>query len=175
MGGINNSQLNELKNGVLKGDVLGVKQEEKELVYDEVIRELIKRLDLRNSTDIPSHILGITQSDIDRWNNDEKGIISESDPTIASFLKSITQEDIDRWNNVKEEKVQITEDTAFAQIGDTQKDFNKNVSDYKIHADLRNNEQDDRLSDIENKNIDQDDLINSLQADLDNKQDRTIS
>ena len=94
------------------------------------------------------------------------------DPSVASWIKSITQADIDNWSKVEDGEVKITEATNFAQIEQTQKDFNKNVSDYKINADLKNNEQDDRLSDIENKNIDQDDLINDLQADLDNKQDR---
>jgi hypothetical protein len=115
MSGINNSQLNELKNGVLKGNVLGVKQEEKELVYDEVIRELIKRLDLRNSNNIPSHILGITQSDIDRWNNDE-GLLTELDPTISSWIKSITQSDIDRWNSSKETTSNIIATTTIGAV-----------------------------------------------------------
>ena len=65
-----------------------------------------------------------------------------------------------------DEKVQITEDTAFAQIGQTQKDFNKNVSDYKINADLKNQEQDDRMSNIEGENIAQDDLINDLSSEI---------
>ena len=42
-----------------------------------------------------------------------------------------------------DEKVQITEATNFAQIGQTQKDFNKKVSDYKASSDLKNQEQDD--------------------------------
>ena len=56
----------------------------------------------------------------------------EQDPTVPNHVKTIKQEDIDNWNNVKEEKVQITEATNFAQIGQTQKDFNKNVSDKVI-------------------------------------------
>ena len=68
-----------------------------------------------------------------------------------------------------DEKVQITEDTSFAQIGQTQKDFNKNVSDYKTNSDLKNQEQDNRLTDIESENIAQNDLINDLQISLDNK------
>ena len=51
-----------------------------------------------------------------------------------------------------DEKVQITEATNFAQIGQTQKDFNKNVSDYKTNSDLKNQEQDDRLTNIEGIN-----------------------
>ena len=76
----------------------------------------------------------------------------EQDPTVPNHVKTIKQEDIDNWNNVKEEEVQITEDTAFAQIDQTQKDFNKNVSDYKISADLKNQEQDDRLENLEGIN-----------------------
>ena len=69
----------------------------------------------------------------------------EQDPTVPNHVKTIKQEDIDNWNNVKEEEVQITEDTNFAQIGQTQKDFNKKVSDYKASSDLKNQEQDDRM------------------------------
>ena len=72
-------------------------------------------------------------------------------------------------NNIEliDEKVQITEDTSFAQIGESQKDFNKNVSDYKINADLKNQEQDDRLTAIEGENVAQYDLINDLSSELD--------
>ena len=91
----------------------------------------------------------------------------EQDPTVPNHVKTIKQEDIDNWNNVKEEEVQITEDTVFAQIEQTQKDFNKNVSNYKTNSDLKNQEQDDRLSDIESKNIAQDDLINDLSSAID--------
>ena len=93
----------------------------------------------------------------------------EQDPTVPNHVKTIKQEDIDNWNNVKEEEVQITENTNFAQIGQTQKDFNKKVSDYKASSDLKNQEQDNRLSDIESENVAQNDLINGLQADLDNQ------
>ena len=62
----------------------------------------------------------------------------EQDPTVPNHVKTIKQEDIDNWNNVKEEEVQITEATNFAQIGDNQKDFNKSVSNYKIDSDLKN-------------------------------------
>ena len=68
------------------------------------------------------------------------------------------------WNNIEDIEVQITEATNFAQVGQNQKDFNKNVSDYKINADLKNNEQDDRMSDIESENVSQNDLINSKEA-----------
>lgn len=51
-----------------------------------------------------------------------------------------------------DEKVQITEDTDFAQIGQTQKDFNKNVSDYKTTSNLKNQEQDDRIENLEGIN-----------------------
>ena len=71
-----------------------------------------------------------------------------------------------------DEKVQITEATDFAQIGQTQKDFNKNVSDYKTNSDLKNQEQDNRLTDIESENIEQYGLINDLQTSLNNKQDK---
>lgn len=71
-----------------------------------------------------------------------------------------------------DEKVQITEATNFAQIGQTQKDFNKSVSNYKTNSDLKNQEQDNRLSDIEGKNIAQDDLINDLSSELDTEKGR---
>ena len=71
-----------------------------------------------------------------------------------------------------DEKVQITEATNFAQIGQTQKDFNKKVSDYKASSDLKNQEQDDRMSDIESENVAQNDLINGLQTTLDGKLDK---
>ena len=71
-----------------------------------------------------------------------------------------------------DEKVQITEATNFAQIGQNQKDFNKKVSDYKASSDLKNQEQDDRMSDIESENVAQNDLINGLQTTLDGKLDK---
>ena len=86
----------------------------------------------------------------------------EQDPTVPNHVKTIKQEDIDNWNNVKEEEVQITEDTVFAQIEQTQKDFNKSVSDYKVSSDLKNQEQDGRLETIESENTAQNDLINGL-------------
>ena len=48
-------------------------------------------------------------------------------------LKQILQNLQTQINNIEltDEKVQITEDTDFAQIGQTQKDFNRSVSDYK--------------------------------------------
>lgn len=66
-----------------------------------------------------------------------------------------------------DEKVQITETTNFAQIGQTQKDFNRSVSNYKTNSDLKNQEQDDRLTDIEGENVAQYDLINDLNSELD--------
>ena len=76
---------------------------------------------------------------------------------------------------LSDEKVQITEDTSFAQIGQSQKDFNKNASDYKINSDLKNQEQDDRLTDIEDENAAQNDLINDLQNSFNLKQDKLSS
>ena len=96
----------------------------------------------------------------------------EQDPTVPNHVKTIKQEDIDNWNNVEEEEVQITEDNHFATIGQTQKDFNKNVSDYKTNSDLKNQEQDDRLIDIEGENIAQYDLINDLNSELDSERAR---
>ena len=74
-----------------------------------------------------------------------------------------------------DEKVQITEDTSFANVGQSQKDFNKNASDYKINSDLKNQEQDDRLTDIEDENAAQNDLINDLQNSFNLKQDKLSS
>ena len=71
-----------------------------------------------------------------------------------------------------DEKVQITENTDFAQIGESQKDFNKSVSDYKINSDLKNQEQDDRLTSIEGDNITQYDLINDLNSELQSEKTR---
>ena len=51
-----------------------------------------------------------------------------------------------------DEKVQITENTSFGQIGQNQKDFNKNVSDYKETVDIKNIEQDERLENLEGIN-----------------------
>ena len=51
-----------------------------------------------------------------------------------------------------DEKVQITETTNFAQIGQTQKDFNKNISNYKVLVDNKNIEQDGRLENLEGIN-----------------------
>ena len=86
-------------------------------------------------------------------------------------LKQILQNLQTKIDNIEltDEKVQITEATNFAQIGQTQKDFNKSVSDYKVSSDLKNQEQDDRMSNIEGENVAQNDLINGLQADLNSK------
>ena len=65
----------------------------------------------------------------------------EQDPTVPNHVKNIKQEDIDNWNkvkdaeNVEDVKVQITENTLFAEIGQNQKDFNKNISNYKVLID----------------------------------------
>ena len=53
---------------------------------------------------------------------------------------------------LSDEKVQITEATNFAQIGQTQKDFNKSVSDYKEIVDIKNIEQDERIENLEGIN-----------------------
>lgn len=98
--------------------------------------------------------------------------LDEQDPTVPNHVKNIKQEDIDNWNKVEDIEVQITEDNSFAIIGQNQKDFNKNVSDYKISADLKNQEQDDRMSDIEGHNTAQDDLINDLSSELDSERAR---
>ena len=73
---------------------------------------------------------------------------------------------------LSDEKVQITEDTSFANIGQSQKDFNKNASDYKINSDLKNQEQDDRLTEIEGEIIAQSDLIHDLNTVLDSERAR---
>ena len=73
----------------------------------------------------------------------------EQDPTVPNHVKNIKQEDIDNWNKVEDAEVQITEDTYFTEIGQNQKDFNKNVSDYKTNSDLKNQEQDSRLVNLE--------------------------
>ena len=74
-----------------------------------------------------------------------------------------------------DEKVQITEATSFADIGQTQKDFNKNVSNYRVLVDNKNIEQDDRLTDIEDENAAQNNLINGLQTALDGKLNKPTS
>ena len=69
-------------------------------------------------------------------------------------LKQILQNLQTQINNIEltDEKVQITENTDFAQVGENQKIFNKNVSIYKNNNDLKNQEQDDRLTNIEGIN-----------------------
>lgn len=79
----------------------------------------------------------------------------EQDPTVPNHVKNIKQEDIDNWNKVKDiedVKVQITEDTLFAEIGQTQKDFNKNISNYKVIVDNKNIEQDGKIANLEGVN-----------------------
>ena len=79
----------------------------------------------------------------------------EQDPTVPNHVKNIKQEDIDNWNKVKDiedVKVQITENTLFAEIGQNQKDFNKNISNYKVIIDNKNIEQDGRIENLEGIN-----------------------
>ena len=76
----------------------------------------------------------------------------EQDPTVPNHVKTIKQEDIDNWNKVEDVEVQITENTDFAEIGQNQKDFNKNVSDYKVIIDNKNIEQDGRIENLEGVN-----------------------
>ena len=89
-------------------------------------------------------------------------------------LKQILQNLQTQIDNIEltDEKVQITETTNFTQIGQTQKDFNKNVSDYKTSSDLKNQEQDDRLTNVEGDNTAQYDLINDLNSELDSERAR---
>ena len=63
----------------------------------------------------------------------------------------LTEEQYNNIDNIEliDEKVQITENTGFAQIGQTQKDFNKSVSDYKEIVDIKNIEQDERIENLE--------------------------
>ena len=96
----------------------------------------------------------------------------EQDPTVPSHVKNITEQDISNWNNIEDIEVQITETTNFAEVGQNQKDFNKNVSDYKISIDSKNQEQDDRLTYIEGDNTAQYDLINDLNSELDSEKAR---
>ena len=69
-------------------------------------------------------------------------------------LKQILQNLQTQIDNIEltDEKVQITENTDFAQIGENQKIFNKNVSIYKNNNDLKNQEQDGRLENLEGIN-----------------------
>ena len=82
----------------------------------------------------------------------------EQDPTVPNHVKTIKQEDINNWNKIKDAEdiedvqVQITENTLFAEIGQNQKDFNKNVSDYKVIIDNKNIEQDGRIENLEGVN-----------------------
>ena len=68
----------------------------------------------------------------------------------------LTEEQYNNIDNIEltDEKIQITETTDFAQIGQNQKDFNKNVSDYKGVVDSN---------------------IQGLQTALDGKQDKLSS
>ena len=66
----------------------------------------------------------------------------------------LTEEQYNNIDNIEltDEKVQITENTNFGQIGDNQKDFNRNVSDYKVIVDSKNIEQDERIENLEGIN-----------------------
>ena len=66
----------------------------------------------------------------------------------------LTEEQYNNIDNIEliDEKVQITENTNFGQIGDNQKDFNRNVSDYKETVDSKNIEQDERIENLEGIN-----------------------
>ena len=90
------------------------------------------------------------------------------------ILKQLILDLQTQMNNIEliDEKVQISEATNFAQIGQSQKDFNKNVSDYKTNSDLKNQEQDDRLTEIEGETAAQYESINNLQTSLNNKLDK---
>ena len=83
-------------------------------------------------------------------------------------LKQILQNLQTQIDNIEltDEKVQITENTGFAQIGENQKIFNKNVSIYKNSNDLKNQEQDNRLDLIEQENQNQNILISELENDI---------
>lgn len=48
---------------------------------------------------VPAHVKGISQADINNWNNDQVGITSESDPTVPSVVKAITSANIANWNS----------------------------------------------------------------------------
>lgn len=98
--------------------------------------------------------------------------LDEQDPTVPNHVKNIKQEDIDNWNKVEDIEVQITEDNSFATIGQNQKDFNISVSNYKISSDLKNQEQDDRLTDIENENATQEESIQELRNNTNDEIDR---
>ena len=77
---------------------------------------------------------------------------AEQNSSVPNHVKNIKQEDIDNWNKVEDAEVQITEDTYFTEIGQNQKDFNKNVSDYKVIIDNKNIEQDGRIENLEGVN-----------------------
>ena len=49
---------------------------------------------------VPDFIKNLTQEDIDKWNNNTGGVVTETDPVfVASPAYEITQEDIDKWNS----------------------------------------------------------------------------
>ena len=77
---------------------------------------------------------------------------AEQNSSVPNHVKNIKQEDIDNWNKVEDAEVQITEDTYFAEIGQTQKDFNKNISNYKVLVDNKNIEQDGKIENLEGLN-----------------------
>ena len=57
--------------------------------------------------------------------------------------------------------------TLGLSAGQSQEDFNKAVAEYKTNSDLKNQEQDSRLINLEGDNVAQYDLINSLSSELD--------
>ena len=77
---------------------------------------------------------------------------AEQNSSVPNHVKNIKQEDIDNWNKVEDAEVQITEDTYFTEIGQNQKDFNKNISNYKVLVDNKNIEQDERIENLEGIN-----------------------
>ena len=53
---------------------------------------------------VPEFIKNLTQDDIDRWNNNTGGVVTETDPIFTkSPASGITQADISNWRSLKEE------------------------------------------------------------------------
>ena len=78
------------------------------------------------------------------------GGVIEIDPTVPDYVKAITQDDIINWETTTDAEVIITENTEFATINDSQKIFNKNISEHIL-----------TYSDPNKANINADNILNN--------------
>lgn len=92
-------------------------------------------------------------------------ITEESDPTVPYYVKQITEANINYWNqNKTDETIIITQQTNYANINDTQKTFNYNISEKvdDVANDVYILQQADIALDIRLDNVE--DNVNVLQG-----------